>query len=91
MMKAPSLHALVFQEDDGSVTIAVDRLEWAVNAPSYEVAVREMIQDLRQYAEDYVANPNLYLAAPNRRVHLPCVLQILQAATDGQVRRMLNL
>ncbi len=45
----------------------------------------------RQYPEDYIASSELYLRAPNRRAHFPDVLQILQAATDERVRRMLNL
>ena len=86
-MEASALRAQVIHEDDGSVTVAVDRLEWAVNAPSQEAAVRELIQDLRQYAEDHVTRAELYLRAPNRRGHFPYVLQILQAATDERVRR----
>jgi len=90
-MEASALRAQVIHEDDGSVTVAVDRLEWAVNTLTQEAAVRELIQDLRQYAEDYIASSELYLRAPNRRAHFPYVLQILQPATDERVRRMLNL
>ncbi len=39
-MRASPLRAQVIHEADGSVTVAVDRLEWAVNAPTQEAAVR---------------------------------------------------
>ncbi len=86
-----TLTARVIHEDDGSVTVAADELEWAVNAPTQEAAVRDLLQDLRQYAEDYLARAQVFLRAPNRRVHFPYVLRILLAETDEQVRRMLNL
>ena len=86
-----ALRAQVIREDDGSVTIAVDELEWAVNAPTRDAATRELVQDLRRYAEDYLARAQVFLRAPNRRAHFPYVLRILLAETDEQVRRMLTL
>ncbi|HEV8340007.1 MAG TPA: type II toxin-antitoxin system Phd/YefM family antitoxin [bacterium] len=86
-----SLTAQVMREKDASVTIAVDELEWAVNAPTREAAVEELLNDLRQYAGDYLARAPLFLRAPNRRRHFPYVLRILLASSDEQLRGMLNV
>ena len=86
-----TLTVQVMPEDDGSVTIAVDELEWAINAPTREAAVEELLEDLRQYAGDYLARAPVFLRAPNRRTHFPYVLRILLASTDEQIRRMLNV
>jgi hypothetical protein len=81
------LSPVVLHEDDGSVTVAVDELDWAVNGPSKEAAVAELLGDLRQYAEDYIARAPLFLRAPNRRAHLPYVLRILLARDNQAIRR----
>lgn len=86
-----TLAAQVVREDDGSVTIAVDELEWAVNAPTREAAVQQLVNDLHQYAGDYLARAPVFLRAPNRRGHFPYVLRILLAPGDEQIRRMLNV
>jgi len=86
-----TLTAQVVREDDGSVTIAVDELEWAVNAPTQEAATQELVNDLYRYAGDYLTRAPVFLRAPNRRAHFPYVLRILLAPTDEQVRRMLSL
>jgi hypothetical protein len=85
------VRAQVLLEDDGTTTIAVDELEWAVNAPTREEAARELVADLRRYATDYLSRAPIFLRAPNRRAHFPYVLRILLAATDDQVRQMLSL
>ena len=86
-----TLTAQVMREKDGSITVAVDELEWAVNAPTREAALRQVLDDLRHYAGDYLARAPVFLRAPNRRTHFPYVLRILLASTDEQIRRMLNV
>lgn len=86
-----TLTAQVMREEDGSTTIAIDELEWAVNAPTREAAVQELLDDLRHYAGDYLERAPVFLRAPNRRTHFPFVLRILLASTDEQIRRMLNV
>jgi len=86
-----TLRANVLDEGDGSVTIAIDELDWAVNAPSRDAAVAELVADLRQYAEDYIERAQVFLRAPNRRAHFPYVLRVLLASTDEQVRRIVRL
>lgn len=86
-----TLTARVMREEDGSVTIAVDELEWAVNAPTRDAAGEELLDDLRQYAGDYLARAPVFLRAPNRRTHFPYVLRILLASSDEELRRMLNV
>ncbi len=86
-----TLTAQVRREQDGSVTIAVDELEWAVNAPTRDAAVKELLDDLRQYAGDYLARAPVFLRAPNRRTHFPYVLRILLTSSDEELLGMLNV
>jgi len=87
-----TLRPQVMREDDGSVTITVDELDWATNAASVEEATGVLVADLRQYAEDYLERASLFLRAPNRRPHFPYVLRIVLARNEEEIRRgMLGL
>ncbi|MBM4027794.1 MAG: exoribonuclease R, partial [Planctomycetes bacterium] len=82
-----TLRPQVMREDDGSVTITVDELDWATNAASVEEATGVLVADLRQYAEDYLERASLFLRAPNRRPHFPYVLRIVLARNEEEIRR----
>lgn len=86
LLQSFTLRPQVLHEDDGSVTITVDELDWAVNAASVEEAVSALVADLRQYAEDYLERTSLFLRAPNRRSHFPYVLKIVLARDEEEVR-----
>jgi hypothetical protein len=81
-----TLRPQVLREDDGSVTIAVDELDWAVNAASVEEAAGALAADLRQYAKDYLERAPLFLRAPNRRPHFPYVLKIALSRDEEEIR-----
>ena len=85
-----TLTAEVLPEEDGSVTLAVDALEIAVNGVNREAAAQELIRELKLYAEEYLRRINLFVHAPNRRAHLPFVLRIMLADNDDEILQMVN-
>lgn len=78
-------------ENDGSITLALDEIELYVNADTVEDAVRELIQDLKIYAQDYIQRPQLFLNAPNRRSHFPYILRVLLCDNDDEVKALLEV
>ena len=78
-------------ENDGSITLALDEIELYVNADTIEDAVRELIQDLKIYAQDYIRRPQLFLNAPNRRSHFPYILRVLLCDNDDEVKALLEV
>jgi antitoxin YefM len=78
-------------EDNGSVTIAVDELDIAVNGATRDQALQELVQELKVYAEDYVARLPLFLNSPNRRPHLPFILRVQLADNDAEILEMVCL
>ena len=82
--------AEILPEEDGSVTIAVDILEMAVNGATREAAIDELITDLKMYAQDYMDRVGLFLQAPNRRSHFPFVLRVLLASDDEEIRQIVR-
>ncbi len=77
-------------EDDGSVTIAIDELDIAVNAPTKEAAVKELIEELKVYAADYIERLPLFLNSPNRRSHYPYILRIIMADNDDELLQLVR-
>lgn len=82
------IKAEVLSETDGSITIAVDTLELAVNAPTKEEAEAELLSELKIYAEDYLKRLDLYLGAPNRAAHHPAITVISEVSVD-ELKKMI--
>lgn len=85
-----SLKPEVLQEDDGSITMALDALELAVNAPTKEESLQALVEDLKFYARDYMERSQLFLHSPNRRQHLPYLLRVLLCNSDAEIRSLLE-
>jgi len=85
------LKAELLEEEDGSVTLALDRLDIAVNAPSLQQAVEEIVQELKIYARDYLDRAQLFLNAPNRRPHFPYVLRIALCDSDEEIKALIEV
>lgn len=72
----------VYTEDDGSITLSMDDMDLAVNAPSKEAAIKALCRDM---VEEYRKEFAVYSAAPNRAAHAPLVEEIL-TATPQELR-----
>ena len=81
----------VLNEQNGSVTMTLEPFGLAVNARSKSEAVSQLMQDVRLYSDEYFARSSLYLQSPNRRSHLPLVLQVLLCSTDDELKELLGL
>ncbi|WP_157872717.1 hypothetical protein [Desulfoscipio gibsoniae] len=54
----------------------LDQIDIAVNGPTLDEAIEELIRELKTYAEDYRDNMSLFLNAPNRKGHFPYILRV---------------
>jgi PHD/YefM family antitoxin component YafN of YafNO toxin-antitoxin module len=77
-------------EKDGSMTIAIDELDIAVNGLNKEAAVKDLIEELRTYATNYLERITLFLESPNRRSHYPFILRILLADNDDELMQLVR-
>lgn len=91
LLHAYTLKPEVLPENDGSVTVALDMIDIAVNAPILDEAIEELVKELKIYAEDYRDNINLFLNAPNRKGHFPYVLRIWLCDNDREIEEILEL
>jgi PHD/YefM family antitoxin component YafN of YafNO toxin-antitoxin module len=81
----------VIQEDDDSITLALDSLDIYANNSTLDSAVKDLIEDLKIYAQDYLDRSQLFFHAPNRKHHFPYVLRILLCDNDEEIRTLIGL
>lgn len=75
----------VYREEDGSVTCVEDQLNLVENAATEEACIMQLIDAMKDYANDYYQEFAFWSKAPNRREHMPYVFKIL-ASTDSEIR-----
>ena len=85
------LNPEVIQEDDGSITLALDSLELYSNNSTLDLASKDLIEDLKIYAQDYLDRSQLFFHSPNRKPHFPYVLKILLCDNDEEIRKLLSI
>lgn len=69
--------AVIFEEDDGSLTASLNEIDIIVNSSTLEEVKTLLAEDLLTYAKDYYNKLELWSKAPNRKVHLTYILHIL--------------
>ena len=85
------LNPEVIQEDDGSITLALDSLEIYANNSTLDLAAKDLVEDLKIYAKDYMDRSQLFFHSPNRKPHFPYVLKTLLCDDDLEIRTLLGL
>lgn len=69
--------ATKYVEDDGSVTLSLNEIDLAENAPTEDEARHLLGKAILEYAEDYYSDFVSWSSAPNRKGHIPYVLKAL--------------
>lgn len=77
MLKEYRLTATIYEEENGTVTVALEEIDIASNGRTKEEALNLLASDLQEYAEEYYSEFEYWYSAPNRKAHLPYVLKIL--------------
>lgn len=76
LLESLKLRINIIQEDDGSFTGTFAELDLAANETTLEQLKETLIQDLMDYASEYMQNFDLYFKSPNRKSHFPYVYKI---------------
>lgn len=77
MLKEYRLTATIYEEENGTVTVALEEIDIVSNGRAKEEALNLLASDLQEYAEEYYNEFEYWYSAPNRKAHLPYVLKIL--------------
>lgn len=83
------LQAERYIEDDGTVTLSLQELDIVENAADESSARYVLGSALLEYAADYIREFELYSNAPNRKHHVPYVLQVLKIGNAEKLGEMI--
>ena len=72
-----SYSAIRMDEDDGSVTLALNELDLVENGKDEEEARSKLAAAILEYAEDFYNDFSYWGSAPNRKSHIPYVFKAL--------------
>lgn len=90
MLKVYTFTANIFKEEDGSVTISLNEIDIVANGKNEEEALNRLVNDLIEYAEDFYNDFQYWYSAPNRKKHLPYILNVLLQDSHEGVKKLIK-
>ena len=72
-----SYSAVRMDEEDGSVTLALNEIDLVENGKDENDARSKLASSILEYAEDYYSDFTYWGSAPNRKPHIPYVFKAL--------------
>ena len=70
------------KEYGGSITGSVEELDLFENSNSEESCIKLLLEDMKEYAQNFYNEFNFWSSAPNRKKHIPYVLKILSTPDE---------
>jgi len=90
MVQEKKLSLLLAKEDDKFCAYCPE-LDLVTEMDTYEETIRDMVEAIKEYADEYVAEHGLYSKSPNRAHHLPYIEAIRLCKTDWELRMLIEI
>jgi len=90
MLKVYTFSADFFKEEDNSITLSLREIDIVVNGDSFDKALDVLTDDLIGYANDFYADFEYWFSAPNRKDHLPYVINVLVQEDRERVKGIIK-
>ncbi len=68
-----------------AVSIWLPELGLYGRGPTFEEAQEDLLAEIRDYVDEYLAETQLYLRAPNRAEHFPFIMRALVADAEDRL------
>jgi predicted RNase H-like HicB family nuclease len=91
---------IMMQEKRLSILLALDGEKFCAYCPELDLvtemdtpeeAIVDMIEAIKDYAEEYMEDFELYSKSPNKAHHLPYIKAISSCKTDWDLRMMIEI
>lgn len=91
---------IMIKEKVLSILLALDGEKYSAYCPELdlvtemdtpEAAVEDMVDAIKEYAEEYMEDIELYAKSPNRAHHLPYIKAISSCKTDWDLRMLIEI
>lgn len=90
LLTAYQFHIEIEHEEDGTVSVDLQDFDLFANDATLDQALSNLADELIDYAHDYLNDIQLYYNSPNRKKHLPYVLQVLLQENKADVVKLLH-
>lgn len=85
-----TFNAVYFVEENGSITVSIEDFDLIENGETMEEAIDLLVDELIEYAHEYLDNFNLYFNSPNRRNHFNFIMNVLIQDTEENVKELIE-
>ena len=82
--------AVMYVESDDSITLSLDEFDIIVNGKDQEEALNKLVNDLKEYAEEYYDQIEFWYNDPQRRGHFKGVIKVLLTDDDQQLKETIQ-
>ena len=82
---------VILATDEGQYCAYCPELDLVAETPTPEEALQDIMEAMEEYAEEYLAELDLYNKSPNRSHHLPYVRAIAECRDTWDLRMLIEI
>lgn len=91
-LRGPLLTVIIAPDPDEKMVCALcPEVDVAAEGPTEAETLQDLLEALRDYAEEYHDDLELYLSSPNRAHHWPYLQAILKAQDEWELKQLLDI
>lgn len=90
MIQEKRLSILLAKEDDQFCAYCPE-LDLVTEMDNYEETIDDLVEAIKGYADEYMADYDLYSKSPNRAHHLPYIEAVKSCKTDWELRMLIEI
>jgi len=82
---------IILAQDEDTYCAFCPELDLVTAMPQAEEALEDLIEAMKDYADEYLGEIELYGKSPNRAHHLPYIKAIASCKNDWEIKMMLEV
>jgi len=82
---------VILARDEETFCAYCPELDLVTEMPNAEEALEDLIEAMKDYAEEYISDLELYSNSPNRAHHLPYIKAIASCKNDWEIKMLLEV
>ncbi len=82
---------VILARDEGGYCAYCPELDLVIEMATSEDALEDMVEAIKDYAEEYMTDFEVYANSPNRAHHRPYIKAIAACKTDWEIKMLLEV
>ncbi len=89
-IKNCSLNCIKYLENDGSTTLSLQDFDIVVNEDNFENAIKSIINELKEYVEDYMNESEYWCRDKERKQEVDFLYKLFKKFNDDEIRDIIR-